>query len=128
MLQVESQDQMLNAAQDFAKDPKATTVIIIGGNREDYRSWGKLTKEAQVQHVGDADDESNLLFASPREVKGLEFDNVVVDCSAYNMEDEEDLKNLMYVHFTRARKKLYVCYKGTPPLLLRKLYGDFLEA
>ena len=128
VLQVECQGQMLSAAQDFAKDPKATTVIIIGGNREDYRSWGKLTKEAQVQHVGDADDESNLLFASPREVKGLEFDNVVVDCSAYNMEDEEDLKNLMYVHFTRARKKLYVCYKGTPPLLLRKLYGDFLEA
>lgn len=59
--------------------------------------------------------------------KGLEFDNVVVDYSREISEDEEEEKRLRYVHFTRARKRLYIRYKGTPPKLLSKYYADFLE-
>ena len=59
--------------------------------------------------------------------KGLEFDNVVVDYSWEISEDEEEEKRLRYVHFTRARKRLYIRYKGIPPKLLSKYYADFLE-
>lgn len=58
--------------------------------------------------------------------KGLEFDNVVVDCSTMVGDDAEAEKRLRYVHFTRARKRLVVCYEGEPPELLRECYPDFL--
>lgn len=41
-------------------------------------------------------------------------------------DDAEAEKRLRYVHFTRARKRLIVCYEGEPPELLREYYPDFL--
>ncbi len=35
-------------------------------------------------------------------------------------------KRLRYVHFTRARRRLYIRYEGEPPELLRECYADFL--
>lgn len=68
----------------------------------------------------------NLYILGPKKGKGLEFDNVIVD---YRHDVEEDFaaeKRLRYVHFTRARHRLYILYNGEPPTLLRKIYGDFL--
>ena len=59
--------------------------------------------------------------------KGLEFDNVVVDYTNEISEDEDEERRVRYVHFSRARRRLYVRYQGTPPKLLTKYYADFLE-
>ena len=58
--------------------------------------------------------------------KGLEFDTVVIDCSKLGRGDEEEEKRLLYVNCTRARKRLYLRYKGRPPEIIRKYYPDFL--
>ena len=59
--------------------------------------------------------------------KGLEFDNVVVDCANSVSEDEEEEKRLRYVHYTRSRQRLYIRYQGTPPEILSKCYADCLH-
>ena len=59
--------------------------------------------------------------------KGLEFDNVVVDYASEIRDDEEEEKRLRYVHFTRARKRLYIRYLNMTPKLLTKYYTDFLR-
>lgn len=58
--------------------------------------------------------------------KGLEFDNVIVDCSQFNETDESTLKNMLYVNCTRARKRLYLRYAGEPHEIIRRYYADFL--
>lgn len=63
---------------------------------------------------------------SPWQIKGLEYDNVIVDCSSSLDEDFEAETRLRYVHFTRARKRLYVTYRKNPPELLTTYYPDFL--
>ena len=56
--------------------------------------------------------------------KGLEFDNVIVDYNRMIADDLAGEKRLRYVHFTRARRRLYIRYE--PPELLRECYADFL--
>lgn len=69
----------------------------------------------------------NFEHYGPFKNKGLEFDNVIIDCSKEISDDYEEEKRLRYVHFTRARMRLYVRYHGTPPRLLKEFYSDFLE-
>jgi len=64
---------------------------------------------------------------SERAGKGLEFDCVVVDYVEPLEEDESAEKNLRYVHFTRARHRLYVRYESAVPPLLSEYYSDFLD-
>lgn len=59
--------------------------------------------------------------------KGLEFDNVIVDYRGMLADDLAGEKRLRYVHFTRARQRLYIRYEGEPPELLRECYADFLK-
>ena len=59
--------------------------------------------------------------------KGLEYDIVIVDCGSAVEDDIEAEKRLRYVHFTRARKRLYVVYGKNPPELLTTYYSDFLQ-
>lgn len=114
---------LLKRLTDLKKDE--TTVLI--GNKE---RWKCVLDEEKVAIV---DDDSKgitrpgLYLLGNLAGKGLEFDNVIVDYSREISEDEEEEKRLRYVHFTRARKRLYIRYKGTPPRLLSKYYADFLE-
>lgn len=71
--------------------------------------------------------EGSVEFVGAMASKGLEYDNVVVDYAGFVSDDVEQEKNLRYVHFTRARKRLYIRYQGEPPLLLKEFYGDFLQ-
>ena len=59
-----------------------------------------------------------LYLIGDRMCKELEFDNVVFDYAWVSSEDEEEEKRLRYVHFTWARKRLYICYQGAPSNLL----------
>lgn len=105
-------------------DNKTTALI------SNKKSWECIL---DAKNVAKANDDSEgitkpgLYLLGDLMGKGLEFDNVVVDYSREISEDEEEEKRLRYVHFTRARKRLYIRYKGTPPKLLSKYYADFLE-
>lgn len=59
--------------------------------------------------------------------KGLEFDNVLVDYMKPYTTDSEEEKRIRYVHFTRARKRLYIRHGSTPPPLLKEVYSDYLQ-
>ena len=71
-------------------------------------------------------DKPGVYVIGEKDGKGLEFDNVVVDYSHGVGGDEAEERRIRYVHFTRARKRLYIRYQGTPPELLTKYYPDFL--
>lgn len=102
-----------------------TTALITGKKW----LWDSKLRAAGVPVLQAADGEIRHpgLYLIPNLAgKGLEFDNVVVDYDREDSEDGEAEKRLRYVHFTRARKRLYVRYQGTPPRLLSKYYADFL--
>ena len=61
-------------------------------------------------------------------IKGLEFDNVIVDYPKdLYPDDVEQERRVRYTQFTRARKRLLVRYEYTPPALLRDYYPDYLS-
>ena len=101
------------------------TTALISNKRGDWEN--KLqTSGIPVVKAGPGDIMGPGLYLIGAMVgKGLEFDNVVVDYTRPFSEDEEEEKRLRYVHFTRARRRLYIRYKGTPPKLLTQYYGDF---
>ena len=102
-----------------------TTALISG-----RRTWYRLLKDAGVNFMGSGTEDyfaPGLYVISEWMGKGLEFDNVVVDYAKRVSEDEEEEKRLRYVHFTRARRRLYIRYKDAPPELLVKYYSDFLR-
>ena len=104
---------------------RETTVLI-----SNKRNWDVALSSAGIAVVkvkpGDI-SQPGLYLLGDLMGKGLEFDNVVVDYAREISEDEEEEKRLRYVHFTRARKRLYIRYQGTPPKLLSKYYSDFLS-
>lgn len=103
------------------------TTALISDKRSD---WEKTLKESGIPIVkADPGDITNpgLYLIGVMMGKGLEFDNVVVDYANPFSEDEEEEKRLRYVHFTRARRRLYIRYQGKPPKLLSQYYSDFLE-
>lgn len=102
-----------------------TTVLISG-----KRSWYARLQDEGIKFKGAKSEdycEPGLYLITEWMGKGLEFDNVVVDYTHEVSEDEEEEKRLRYVHFTRARKRLYIRYRDIPPKLLTKYYADFLN-
>jgi hypothetical protein len=103
------------------------TTALIAGNPGD---WEKLLRAARVpvmsRYPGDI-LRPGLYVLSNLTGKGLEFDNVVVDYTRSASDDEEVENRLRYVHFTRARRRLYIRYQGTPPKLILDYYRDFVS-
>lgn len=102
-----------------------TTVLI--SNR---RGWISALRSAGVTAIMTAPGDISkpgLYLIGDLMGKGLEFDNVVVDYTYAYSEDDEEEKRLRYVHFTRARKRLYIRYQGEPPRLLSDYYADYLS-
>lgn len=107
-----------------ALNDRETTVLISRRSWErDLRSAGVAITKAEPGNIS----RPGLYLIGDLSGKGLEFDNVVVDYVRDHSEDEEEEKRIRYVHFTRARKRLYIRYHGTPPKLLQKYYPDFLN-
>ena len=50
---------------------------------------------------------------------------IIADAGDRGREASEETA-LRYVHFTRARKRLFVFYSDTPSKLLQEYYADFL--
>ena len=117
---------MARGIQQIVGDGTQETTVFIGdtGKWKDAL-WGASLRLNSFKGSGGAAQPGFYLLGNLTG-KGLEFDNVVVDCSTMVGDDAEAEKRLRYVHFTRARKRLVVCYEGDPPELLREHYPDFL--
>lgn len=119
-------DEVIELLKELTSRGDNKTTALIGNKK----SWEDILNEDNKAKANDDSEgitKPGLYLLGDLMGKGLEFDNVVVDYSREISEDEEEEKRLRYVHFTRARKRLYIRYKGTPPKLLSKYYADFLE-
>lgn len=127
MVHIENADdsRIIELLRKLADPERHETTVLISNKR----SWDDMLSSAKVPITRAAPgniSRPGLYLLGDLMGKGLEFDNVVVDYSWEISEDEEEEKRLRYVHFTRARKRLYIRYQGTPPSLLAKYYSDFL--
>lgn len=115
----------VNLLRSLREKGKNETTALIS----DKRGWTKLLGESGVPVIDPKKADylhPGLYLVGDLKGKGLEFDNVVVDYTQEHSDDYEEEKRLRYVHFTRARKRLYIRYQGTPPRLLAEYYPDFL--
>jgi len=116
--------ETVREVQRLVGDSAQETTVFIGNKWEAaLRDMGLRQNKYENSKGGSRPGYYTLRYLKG---KGLEFDNVVVDCSTMVGDDAEAEKRLRYVHFTRARKRLVVCYEGDPPELLREHYPDFL--
>lgn len=80
---------------------------------------GRARKEVDVTQPG-------LYVMSELKAKGLEFDNVIVPTLHPFADDDDSERRLRYVHFSRARRELYVFLDDTTPGWLQATYPDLL--
>lgn len=105
--------------------PEETVAIISG----DVRRWWACARERGISVMNPREEgvlTAGLYIIGQLGGKGLEFDDVIVDCAHMAEPDEETLKNILYVNCTRARHRLYLRYAGEPPAILRRFYPDLL--
>ena len=94
------------------KFPDESTALIAARSKERYFDFPSSRE---------------FRFVSNLTAKGLEFDNVIVLYENPACEDYEQEKRLRYVHFTRARNRLYIVYpEYSVPPLLQEYYSDLL--
>lgn len=110
----------------LAKTGSEQTTAIIGNEKKWRQLVGRRGIGAQSASEGTILN-PGLYLVPQFKSKGLEFDNVIVDYDRTLGEDEEAENRLRYVHFSRARKRLYIRYEGDAPQLLQKYYPDFLN-
>lgn len=133
MIDEGSDSKILMLAQ---KHPDETTVIIgDDGWHGKLRKANIHTKNPKSTNtLGMSVDtkiglitEPGVYVISDFKIKGLEFDNVIIADIGDAGRDFELEKNLRYVHFSRARKRLYIFYNEAPPKLLLEYYPDFIK-
>ncbi len=112
---------VLQLAEEYANSKDETTVLIT----KYHKKW-----RSKIQNAGLDIQEGNITqpglhLMSEFNNKGLEFDNVIIVGMNPYPKDMDAEKRLRYVHFTRARKRLFVLYNDMPELL-QKYYPDFL--
>ena len=127
-----SDDDVLALVADLAKRPDETT-MLVGGKDWDakVRKAGIEPRNPLVRQGGKKRHEVDVTTAGvyvmgELKSKGLEFDNVVVPNLNRFAEDEESEKRLRYVHFTRARRELYVFMDTYEPAWVRKAYPEMM--
>lgn len=120
------EERTLQLLRRLADPSRSYTTALITDNCSE---WEKALQSAGISFAkraaGDI-SKPGLYILGALMGKGLEFDNVVVDYHRQLGEDMEEEKRLRYVHFTRARRRLYIRYQGEPPELLTEYYSDFL--
>ncbi|WP_166079052.1 3'-5' exonuclease [Xiamenia xianingshaonis] len=104
--------------------PQDTTVLI------GPMKWASWLRGAGIP-VANHENKGKILqpgvyVVSEMTNKGLEFDNVIVADAGDRGKEPDEERTLRYVHFTRARRKLFVYYDRRPSKLLTYYYSDFL--
>lgn len=110
----------------LSKTGEHQKTVIIGNKAK----WQAMLRERRIPYKdasGGYISKPGLYIINDLISKGLEFDNVIVDYDHPVAEDEAGEQRLRYVHFTRARRRLYIRYTDTPPKLLSDYYPDFLH-
>jgi DNA helicase IV len=121
---------------DEQLDSSGTLAVIVSRSRRDAVEAAVMRSEAARSATVDDTDEPPMLFdlnheakelrrhvvvLTVPEVKGLEFDSVVVaDPNGIISESERGLSDL-YVALTRSTQRLAVVHTGELPVVLRKL-------
>lgn len=73
---------------------------------------------------------SNIWLSNRYQIKGLEFDRVIIPYMNYDEiyeKDYESENNLYYVSFSRARNNLNIYYQDKPHQILEEVYPDYLN-
>lgn len=125
-------DDVLALVADLAKRPDETTMLVGG------KDWDAKLRKAGIEprnplvHQGSKKRHevdvtaAGVYVMGELKSKGLEFDNVVVPNLNRFAEDDESEKRLRYVHFTRARRELYVFMGSHEPAWIRKAYPEMV--
>lgn len=137
------EEELLGLAADLARRDDQTTMLVGGPE------WDAKLRAANVpmrnplvreedrrrQNTGLQDGRSReevdvtrpgLYVMSELKAKGLEFDNVIVPTLQPFADDDESERRLRYVHFSRARRELYVFLDDAEPAWLQTTYPDLL--
>lgn len=121
-----SEEAIMGLVANIREAHPEETVAIISG---DVRCWRACARERGISSMNPREEgvlAEGLYIIGQLGGKGLEFDDVIVDCAHMAEPDEETLKNILYVNCTRARRRLYLRYTGEPPVILHRFYPDFL--
>jgi DNA helicase IV len=128
---------VLEKVQDLLERAPKETIELIGGSdwHDKLRSVNVFSQNPKKRKQDGRIVPSNVgqithpgIYVIPElSVKGLEFDNVIIANANDSGRDIDLEKNLRNVHFTRARKKLFVFYDREPSELLKQYYLDFIQ-
>ena len=108
-------------AEVRSRDPQSTAAVICR-NADGARRWARVLSwglNLQLALDGDFSFGPGLNVTSVDEVKGLEFDHVVLpDASATRYPDTPEARRALYVAVTRTVHQLVLACVGTPSPLL----------
>jgi superfamily I DNA/RNA helicase len=119
-----SRDRIVEGLHNLERKAPGETRALIG----DEKKWRTIISQAGLKILNSKGDISKpgLYLFSEFTNKGLEFDSVIIADAGDRGREASEEKALRYVHFTRARKRLFVFYSDTPSKLLQEYYADFL--
>ena len=133
----EPKENTVAYVRELAGHSDETTVVVA----TEARVWEDLLKNAGITtqtskdygvsgetiRMSNGGVRPGVYCFSQFRVKGLEFDNVIIDYAGeIDGQDERRERRIRYMQFTRARKTLLVRYDGEAPRLLKKYYPDYL--
>ena len=108
---------ILDAVHDLAeRDPKAAIALVCRSDESARRfaSWVRRGTVVRLAVSGEFLFRSGLSATCVREVKGLEFDHVIVpDATAAAWPDTRESRRALYVAATRAMRQLVLACSGT---------------
>lgn len=137
------EEELLGLAADLARRDDQTTMLVGGPEwdaklraanvpvrnplvrEEDRRRQSPGLQDVRAREEVDV-TQPGLYVMSELKAKGLEFDNVIVPTLQPFADDDESERRLRYVHFSRARRELYVFLDEAEPTWLRTTYPDLL--
>jgi superfamily I DNA/RNA helicase len=121
-------EQVVEKARLLGK--KGGTTCLITDTPVDAQTWREILVNADITptriYRNGEITAPGIYVANVHQVKGVEFDNVIIPDTKMVFDDEEACKNLYYVAFTRARRFLGVYFSVDPDAVIRRHYGDLL--
>lgn len=139
----DEEEELLGLAADLARRDDQTTMLVGGPEwdaklraanvpvrnplvrEEDRRRQSPGLQDGRAREEVDV-TQPGLYVMSELKAKGLEFDNVIVPTLQPFADDDESERRLRYVHFSRARRELYVFLNEAEPAWLQAICPDLL--
>jgi DNA helicase-2/ATP-dependent DNA helicase PcrA len=112
------------ALRKLVSSEPLSSVAVIGRYPEQADLYYKGLRHGEVPNLRRVAEQDfpfrpGVDVTDVRQVKGLEFDYVViVECNAATFPPDDETRHLLHIAATRAAHQLWVCSTGTPSLLL----------